>query len=34
MLLWSQGKEPDALMFDDLFGPEDDDEDAEPRLLH
>jgi Smg protein len=20
MLLWSQGKEPDALMFDDLFG--------------
>jgi Smg protein len=33
MLLWSQGKEPDALMFDDLFGA-DDDEDAEPRLLH
>jgi Smg protein len=33
MLLWSQGKEPDALMFDDLFGP-DEDEDAEPRLLH
>ena len=32
MLLWSQGKEPDALMFDDLFGS--DDEDAEPRLLH
>jgi Smg protein len=31
MLLWSQGKEPDALMFDDLFG--DDDEQA-PRLLH
>ncbi|PWF49198.1 DUF494 family protein [Massilia glaciei] len=30
MLLWSQGKEPDALMFDDLFG---DDEQA-PRLLH
>jgi Smg protein len=34
MLLWSQGKEPDALMFDDLFGADDDDEDAEPRLLH
>jgi Smg protein len=33
MLLWSQGKEPDALMFDDLFGA-DEDEDAEPRLLH
>lgn len=36
MLLWSQGKEPDALMFDDLFG--DDEEDGEgeqlPRLLH
>jgi Smg protein len=31
MLLWSQGKEPDALMFDDLFGS--DDEQA-PRLLH
>jgi Smg protein len=31
MLLWSQGKEPDALMFDDLFGS---DEDAPPRLLH
>jgi Smg protein len=31
MLLWSQGKEPDALMFDDLFGP--DDEPSE-RLLH
>ena len=31
MLLWSQGKEPDALMFDDLFGC--DDEQA-PRLLH
>ncbi|MGZ3182589.1 MAG: DUF494 family protein [Telluria sp.] len=31
MLLWSQGREPDALMFDDLFG--DDDEQA-PRLLH
>jgi Smg protein len=35
MLLWSQGKEPDALMFDDLFGADaDEDEDAEPRLLH
>jgi len=32
MLLWSQGKEPDALMFDDLFGS--DEEDAAPRLLH
>ena len=31
MLMWSQGKEPDALMFDDLFGA--DDEQA-PRLLH
>lgn len=31
MLLWSQGKEPDALMFDDLFGA---DEDQAPRLLH
>ena len=31
MLLWSQGKEPDALMFDDLFSA--DDEQA-PRLLH
>ena len=31
MLLWSQGREPDALMFDDLFGS--DDEQA-PRLLH
>ena len=31
MLLWSQGKEPDALMFDDLFGA---DEDRPPRLLH
>jgi len=31
MLLWSQGKEPDALMFDDLFGP---DEEQAPRLLH
>jgi Smg protein len=33
MLLWSQGKEPDALMFDDLFGSDDEDE-AAPRLLH
>ena len=31
MLLWSQGKEPDALMFDDLFGA---DEEQAPRLLH
>ena len=31
MLLWSQGKEPDALMFDDLFGS---DEQQTPRLLH
>lgn len=31
MVLWSQGKEPDALMFDDLFGA---DEDQAPRLLH
>lgn len=31
MLLWSQGKEPDALMFDDLFV---DDADIAPRLLH
>jgi Smg protein len=31
MLLWSQGKEPDALMFDDLFGADD----QQPvRLLH
>ncbi|MDC8760646.1 DUF494 family protein [Janthinobacterium fluminis] len=30
MLLWSQGKEPDALMFDDLFG----DDEQVPRLLH
>lgn len=32
MLLWSQGMEPDALMFDDLFGS--DDEYSAPRLLH
>jgi Smg protein len=31
MLLWSQGKEPDALMFDDLFGS---DDEQTPRLLH
>jgi Smg protein len=31
MVLWSQGKEPDGLMFDELFS---DDDDAEPRLLH
>jgi uncharacterized protein Smg (DUF494 family) len=31
MVLWSQGKEPDGLMFDELFL---DDEDDEPRLLH
>src|SRR6478735_5938661 len=30
MVLWSQGKEPDWLIFDELFS---DDEDAEPRLL-
>jgi Smg protein len=32
MVLWSQGKEPDGLIFDELFS--DEDEDAEPRLLH
>ncbi len=31
MVLWSQGKEPDGLIFDELFS---DEEDAEPRLLH
>lgn len=31
MVLWSQGKEPDALIFDELFS---DDEESEPRLLH
>ena len=31
MVMWSQGKEPDGLMFDELFS---DDEDGEPRLLH
>jgi Smg protein len=30
MVLWSQGKEPDGLMFDELFL----DHDDEPRLLH
>ncbi|AMP01986.1 hypothetical protein CAter282_4222 [Collimonas arenae] len=32
MVLWSQGKEPDGLMFDELFVDEDDD--PEPRQLH
>jgi Smg protein len=32
MVLWSQGKEPDSLMFDELFIDEDDD--PQPRLLH
>ena len=31
MVLWSQGQEPDGLMFDELFLDEDE---AEPRLLH
>jgi Smg protein len=31
MVLWSQGKEPGELMFDELFL---DDDEAEPRLLH
>jgi len=31
MVLWSQGKEPDNLIFEELFL---DEEDAEPRLLH
>lgn len=31
MVLWSQGKEPDALIFDELFSTEDD---SEPRLMH
>jgi Smg protein len=30
MVLWSQGKEPDGLMFEELFL----DDDDEPRLLH
>lgn len=36
MVLWSQGKEPDGLMFDELFldDDDDDDDDPEPRLLH
>lgn len=32
MVLWSQGSEPDGLMFDELFL--DDEEEGEPRLLH
>ena len=31
MVLWSQGKEPDALIFDELFST---DDDSEPRLMH
>lgn len=31
MVLWSQGKEPDGLMFDELFW---DNENTEARLLH
>ncbi len=31
MVLWNQGKEPDGLMFDELFW---DNEDTEARLLH
>jgi Smg protein len=31
MVMWSQGKEPDGLIFDELFS---DDDDSEPRLLH
>ena len=31
MVLWSQGKEPDGLMFDELYL---DDDDPEPRQLH
>jgi Smg protein len=31
MVLWSQGKEPDSLMFDELFW---NNEETEPRLLH
>ena len=31
MVLWSQGKEPEGLIFDELFL---DDDDAEPRMLH
>jgi Smg protein len=32
MVLWSQGKEPDSLMFDELFIDEDDE--PQPRMLH
>ncbi|MBV8665112.1 MAG: DUF494 domain-containing protein [Burkholderiaceae bacterium] len=32
MVLWSQGQEPDSLMFDELLL--DEDEEPEPRLLH
>ncbi|HXA47971.1 MAG TPA: DUF494 domain-containing protein [Burkholderiaceae bacterium] len=32
MVLWSQGKEPDSLMFEELFNDEDDEPKA--RLLH
>ena len=31
MMLWSQGKEPDMLMFDELLLP---DDEAEPRTVH
>lgn len=31
MVLWSQGKEPDGLMFEELFL---DDDDPAPRILH
>jgi len=31
MMLWSQGTEPDMLMFDELLLS---DEESEPRLLH
>ncbi len=31
MVLWSQGQEPDGLMFDEIFL---DGDEAEPRLLH
>ena len=31
MVLWSQGKEPDGLIFDELFL---DDDDAAPQMLH
>jgi len=31
MVLWSQGKEPDGLIFDELFLDEDD---TTPRMLH